>query len=121
MPVLPKAELLAAATCRAALPHAEFEAKLDLGPLARVDARIRMISALLRKYHDIRADDFDKRVVTIALLRSEMESYLSADPQTPKRDTMAMLAAIPVEQHDLPANLAQAASVLANRFIISCK
>ena len=35
-------------------------------------------------------------------------------------NTMATLAAIPVDQHDLPSDLLQAASVLANSFTIGC-
>jgi ABC-type uncharacterized transport system substrate-binding protein len=35
--------------------------------------------------------------------------------------TMATLAAIPIDQHDLPPDLVQMASVLANSFSITCK
>jgi len=41
-------------------------------------------------------------------------------PRELDASTMAILAAIPVDQHDLPPDLRQAASVLANHVTISC-
>ena len=41
-------------------------------------------------------------------------------PRELDASTMAVLAAIPADQHDLPPDLAQAASVLANHVTVSC-
>jgi ABC-type uncharacterized transport system substrate-binding protein len=41
-------------------------------------------------------------------------------PKELDASTMAILAAIPADQHDLPPDLAQAASVLANHVFVSC-
>ena len=42
-------------------------------------------------------------------------------PKELDAQTMAMLAAIPVDQHDLPPALADAAAGLANLITVSCK
>jgi ABC-type uncharacterized transport system substrate-binding protein len=42
-------------------------------------------------------------------------------PQELDAQTMATLAAIPVDQHDIPPDLVQAAAALANHFTVSCK
>ena len=42
-------------------------------------------------------------------------------PRELDSSTMATLAAIPVDQHDLPPDLIDAASALANHFTVACK